>query len=150
MLLSLLVLFCDWCYCHLLFVIDVIITFCCFSLIGRCYAMWCGTTFLLQEGIDHAHGWCYCHFVLLGWCYCLCYKLADVIAIFVLLGWCYCLCFRLADVIASGWCYCHICSRLVLLPWWLMLYPPMGEMADVTDFKIFWSNNICHLTHGWI
>ena len=31
--------------------IDVIITLCYFLLIGRCYAMWCGTTLLLQEGI---------------------------------------------------------------------------------------------------
>ena len=47
---------CDICYCHLLFVIDVIITLCYFLLIGRCYAMWCGTTLLLQEGIELAHG----------------------------------------------------------------------------------------------
>ena len=52
MLLSLLILYCDWCYCHLLFVIDVIITLCYFLLIGRCYAMCCGTTLLLQEGIE--------------------------------------------------------------------------------------------------
>ena len=47
---------CDGCYCHLLFVIDGIITLCYFLLIGRCYAMWCGTTLLLQEGIELAHG----------------------------------------------------------------------------------------------
>ena len=33
-----------------------------FLLVGRCYAMWCGTTLLLQEGIELAHGWCCCHF----------------------------------------------------------------------------------------
>ena len=32
--------------------IDVIITLCYFLLLGRCYAMWCDTTLLLQEGIE--------------------------------------------------------------------------------------------------
>ena len=32
-----------------------------------------------------------------------------------------------ADVIAT--CAVHV--QLMLLPWWLILYPPMGVLADV-------------------
>ena len=72
--------------------------------------------------------------------------MADVVAIFDLLGWCYCLVFmKLADVIASGWCYCHICSRLMLLPWWLMLYSPMGELADVIAKVAWWNSHWVNL-----
>ena len=39
-----------------------------------------------------------------------------------------------ADVIA-------ICSRLMLLPWWLMLYPPMGDVADVIAMVACWNGH---------
>ena len=51
----------------------------------------------------------------------------------------------MADVIASGWCYCHICRGLMLLPWWLMLYPPMGEMADVVAMVAWWNSHWVNL-----
>ena len=132
---------CDRCYCHFWYylVTDVVVTCCsmwlmllshCINLvIGRCYAMWCSTTFNVARG----------HWYL---------PMADVIAIFDLLGWCYCLVLiRLADVIASGWCYCHICSYvwLMLLPWWLMLYPPMGELADVIAKVAWWNSHWVNL-----
>ena len=31
------------------------------------------------------------------------------------------------------------CSRLMLLPWWLMLYPPMGDVADVIAMVAWWN-----------
>ena len=63
--------------------IDVVITLCYILLIGRCYAMWCGTTLLLQEGIE--------------------LSMADVIAIFFCSVRLMLLPFgKLADVIASG------------------------------------------------
>ena len=46
-----------------------------------------------------------------------------------------------------GWCYCQWlmllpqCSRLMLLPWWLMLCPPMGEMADVVAMVAWWNSH---------
>ena len=49
----------------------------------------------------------------------------------------------LAGVIASGQCYCHIIAVhvwLMLLPWWLMLNPPMGVLADVIA-KVAWWNS---------
>ena len=83
--------------------------------IGRCYAIWCSTTFNVARG---------------HWYLCM----ADVIAIFDFFDWCYCLVlFRLADVIAR-WLMLLLHMQfvwLMLLPWWLMLYPPMGELADV-------------------
>ena len=39
-----------------------------------------------------------------------------------------------ADVIAT-------CSRLMLLPWWLMLYPPMGDVADVIAMVACWNGH---------
>ena len=104
MLLSLVV--CDWCYYH------IVLHF----VIGRCYAMWCGTTLLLQEGIEIAHGWCFAIFCsvrlmllpfVVNWLMLL--PAADVIATYAV-GWCYCL---------GGWCYIHPWVRWqMLLPWW--------------------------------
>ena len=52
------------------------------------------------------HGWCYCHWVLLGWCCCLC-----VVLRLMLLSFCGRCCCLVADVIATcsvGWCYCQV------------------------------------------
>ena len=102
MLLSLVV--CDWCYYHIVLL---------FLLVGRCYAMWCGTTLLLQEGIETCPWlvllpfFCSVRLTLLPFViiWLMLLPVADAIATYAL-GWCYCL---------GGRCYMH--------PWvsWQML-----------------------------
>ena len=79
--------------CHFRYRVWLIVVTCCLWLMllshycllfGRCYAMWCATTFCCKRALT-------CSWLML---------LPFVIC---LLGWCYCLLFLV------GWCYCHFC-----------------------------------------